>query len=212
MHLPDGVVHVGLAAGGYAGAVLLAALSLRRISRQPDPVAQVPRAAMLTAVFFVASLVHIPMPPTSVHLFLSGLVGILLGWMAFPVILIGLFFQAVMFGHGGITTLGLNGLILGLPALGAAGLWRLGRGASRTRAGAMGLAFTGAAGAVLLGVVLFASILLAGLPAAVDRDLERRAVLALATAHGPLALIEGLVTAATIGFLHRAGSDLLRGG
>jgi len=33
MHLPDGVVHVGLAAGGYAGAVLLAALSLRRISR-----------------------------------------------------------------------------------------------------------------------------------------------------------------------------------
>ena len=66
----------------------------------------VPKASLLTAAFFVASWIHIPVPPTSVHLVLNGLVGAALGYYAFPAILIGLFFQAVMFQHGGLTTPG----------------------------------------------------------------------------------------------------------
>jgi len=121
MHIPDGILPLGLSLGGWAIAAGLTALSLNRIAAQPDPRAGLPRAAMMTAAFFAASLIHIPVPPSSVHLVLPGLMGAMLGWYALPAILIGLAFQAVMFGHGGLTTLGVNAVILGLPALAALG-------------------------------------------------------------------------------------------
>lgn len=210
MHLPDGIVPVGYAIAGYAGSAGLAALCLNRIARLPDPQALVPRAALVAAVFFVGSLISLPVPPTSVHLMLSGLAGVLLGWFALPVVLIGLFFQAVMFGHGGLTTLGLNGLILGSPALLAFAVWRLAGGDRRGRRTAAALGFALGAGGVIAAISIFAAIVLAGLPVQVDAAVERRAVAMLGLAHLPVALIEGVVTAAAVGFLHRAGSGLLR--
>ncbi len=210
MHLPDGIVPVGFALAGYAGSAVVVAISLRRIARLPDPQAGVPRAAMVAAVFFVGSLVSIPVPPASVHLLLSGLTGVLLGWFAMPVVLVGLFLQAVMFGHGGFTSLGLNGLILGLPALMAFAVWRWTAGERRSRTVATALGFVLGAGGVLAAVGLFAAVVLAGLPVQVDAALERQAVWTLLLAHLPVALIEGVVTAAAVGFLHRAGSALLR--
>ena len=40
-----------------------------------------------------------------------------LGYFAFPAILIGLLFQALVIGHGGLTTLGVNAAMMGIPAL-----------------------------------------------------------------------------------------------
>ena len=40
------------------------------------------RTGVLSAAFFAASLVHLPLGPASVHLVLSGLMGALLGWGA----------------------------------------------------------------------------------------------------------------------------------
>lgn len=211
MHIPDGILPLSLSLGGVAVAAGLTALSLKRINARPDPRADVPRAALLTAVFFAGSLVHIPVPPASVHLMLSGLMGVLLGWFAVPAILIGLFFQAVMFGHGGLTALGVNGVIFGLPALAAFGLTRL-LMAHSTPARETVVAFAAGAGAVVLGVALFSGILLAGLPAHLDAVTERRALLALALAHLPLAVVEGLVVAAVLGFLRRVSPELLRAG
>jgi cobalt/nickel transport system permease protein len=164
MHIPDGILPLGLSLGGWAIAAGLTALSLNRIAAQPDPRAGLPRAAMMTAAFFAASLIHIPVPPSSVHLVLPGLMGAMLGWYALPAILIGLAFQAVMFGHGGLTTLGVNAVILGLPALAAFGLNRnLGHLTQRAAAAIVGFA-TGA-GAVLLAVALIRSPIHAcGLP------------------------------------------------
>lgn len=210
MHLPDGIVPVGFAIAGYGASIAVTAVCLHRIARLPDPQALVPRAALVAAVFFVGSLVSIPVPPTSVHLMLSGLAGVLLGWFAMPVVLIGLFFQAVMFGHGGLTTLGLNGLILGVPALLAFAVWRSVGGDRRDRRAAAALGFALGAGGVVAAISIFAAIVLAGLPVQVDAVAERRAVALLVLAHLPVAVIEGLVTAATVGFLHRAGSGLLR--
>ena len=102
---------------GYATAGAATWYSLRKINQREDPQAGVPAAALLTAGFFVASWIHIPIPPTSVHLVLNGLLGAVLGYYAFPAILIGLFFQAVMFQHGGLSTLGVNATIMGVPAL-----------------------------------------------------------------------------------------------
>ena len=207
MHIPDGILPLGLTLGGWAAAAALTAICLNRIQARPDPRAGLPRASMMTAVFFAASLVQIPVPPSSVHLLLSGLMGAMLGWYAMPAILIGLLFQAVMFGHGGLTTLGVNGVILGLPALAAFGLTRAFEGAHPA---ATGLAsFATGAGAVLFAVALFVGILLVGLPSHLDAGAERAAIVALALAHLPLALAEGLVVAAALGFLRRTSPEMI---
>ena len=75
------------------------------------------RAGMLSAAFFVASLIHVPIGPSNAHLILNGLVGLLLGWAAFPAILVALILQGAFFQFGGITTLGVNTIIMALPAL-----------------------------------------------------------------------------------------------
>ena len=66
------------------------------------------------------------------------------------------------------------------------------------------------AGAVALAVALFAGVLLLGLPVQLDARAERAAIAALAVAHLPLMVVEGLVVAAALAFLRRVGPDLLQ--
>ena len=204
MHLPDGIVPVELALAGYVASGALTAFALARVNRLPDPRAGIPRAAMLTTVFFAASLVAIPVPPMSVHLVLSGLMGVMLGWFAMPAIVVGLFLQAVLFGHGGVTTLGLNGLILGLPALLAFGVWR---GAGRRWPDVAALAAGG--GAVVLALAIFTAIVLAGLPVVLDAGAETLAIKALLLAHLPLVLAEGGVVLVLLRVLRRVEPALV---
>ena len=74
-------------------------------------------AGVLSATFFVASLVHVPVGPSSVHLIMNGLAGLVLGWAAFPALFVGLLLQAVFFGFGGVTVLGVNTVAIALPAV-----------------------------------------------------------------------------------------------
>jgi cobalt/nickel transport system permease protein len=117
MHISEGYLPAEVCIGGYAIASLTTWYSLRQINKSVDPSAGVPKAALLTAAFFIASSIKIPLPPSSVHLLLYGLLGITLGYYAFPAILVGLFLQAVIFQHGGLTTLGVNAAIAGIPTL-----------------------------------------------------------------------------------------------
>jgi cobalt/nickel transport system permease protein len=208
MHVPDGILPVSITLGGWACALGLTALALRQIARQPDPHQDVPKAAMMTAAFFAASLVHIPVPPASVHLVLCGLMGTMLGWYAMPAILIGLALQAVMFGHGGLTTLGVNGMVFGIPALLAFGVAR-GLGRAHHAFWRAVVSFAVGAGAVMVGVGLFAAVVLAGLPAHLDRNAETAALLVLVLAHVPLALVEGVIVVAVLGFLRRISPGLI---
>lgn len=213
MHIPDGIVPVAVAAGGYAVIGAVTWYSLRQINKREEPREDVPKAALLTAAFFVASWIHIPIPPTSVHLMLSGLLGVVLGWFAFPAILIGLIFQAVMFQHGGLTTLGVNATILGIPALLAFAIFRsrifFGRGDSRNLSAIFG--FLASAAAVALGVLIFYTILITTLPANIDAAAERAAIGVISMAHIPLVLIEGVLTAMLVLFLLRVKPTLLDG-
>src|SRR6185437_8393536 len=61
--------------------------------------------------------------PTRVHLLLNGLVGVVLGRRAPLAILMGLTLQAVLLGHGGFTTIGINACVMTLPALLAAAMF-----------------------------------------------------------------------------------------
>jgi cobalt/nickel transport system permease protein len=165
---------------------------------------------LFTAVFFVASWIHLPLPPISVHLILNGLLGVMLGWYAVPAILVGLFFQAVMFQHGGITTLGVNATMMGVPALLAFGLFRLQYGLRqqhRWRTGAAG--FVAGAAGVGSAVLLFYGVLIVTIPATVDASTEQAALTLLAVAHLPVVIVEGLLTALVVLFLQRVRPELL---
>ncbi|MFB1489779.1 MULTISPECIES: cobalt transporter CbiM [unclassified Thiocapsa] len=112
MHIVDGV----LGAPVLIGASMLAVAGVARGLSVLDT-ESIPRAGLLTAVFFIASLIHVPVGPASAHLMLTGLMGLLLGWAAFPAILVGLVLQAAFFGFGGLTVIGVNTLNLALPAV-----------------------------------------------------------------------------------------------
>ncbi|MEN9223219.1 MAG: cobalt transporter CbiM, partial [Thermostichus sp. BF3_bins_97] len=176
---------------------------------EQDPRRHLPKAALLTAAFFVASSIHLPLPPASVHLVLNGLVGLMLGAFAYPAIVVGLFFQVVAFGHGGLTTLGINAAIMGIPALLAGGIFRAGRrvvgtGFSAFLAGAVGVG---------LAVLLFYGVVIAALAGSgsgiLSTEAERLATGSLVLAHIPLILLEGLFTSWVVLFLQRVQPDLL---
>lgn len=120
VHISDGYLHWSWLAVGYTAGIIFAALGLRQL----DEVAVV-RIALLTAASFVASSLRVPVGPTSVHLLLNGLVGVILGWRAGLAIFLGLLLQFLFAGHGGITTVGVNACVQTIPALAVGVLFRL---------------------------------------------------------------------------------------
>ena len=209
MHIPDGFLPTPLWLGGYAISGTALWLSLRHIDRLPNPQEGVPKASLLTAAFFAASWIHIPIPPVSVHLMLNGLLGVMLGPFAFPAIAIGLFFQAVLFQHGGLSTLGINAAVLGIPAIIASQIyrWRSRLPPNQWVTGAIA-AVAGASG-LLMSALLFCILLVAVIPSTVDVQAERVAIASLTLAHIPVALVEGAMTAAIVLFLQRVKPTLL---
>src|SRR5437879_733623 len=91
VHIAGGVLSWPTLAAGFALIGLLALVAAWRIRED-----EVPRVALLTAAFFVASSIHIRLGPTSVHLLLNGLVGVILGRRAPLAILIGVTLQALL--------------------------------------------------------------------------------------------------------------------
>ncbi|MEM6285086.1 MAG: cobalt transporter CbiM [Chloroflexota bacterium] len=212
MHINDGLLPITVLAGGYAVTTALTWYSLRKINKLPDPQAAVPKVALLTSAFFVASWVHIPVPPTSVHLVLNGLMGVVLGWYAMPAIVVGLLLQAVMFQHGGLTTLGVNAAMIGIPALLGYGIFQLKNYVLKGyKYQPHILAFTGGALGVGITALIAFTILITTIPAYVDVTAERTAITALTVAHVPLALIEGVFTAMIVTFLLRVRPDMVDG-
>jgi ABC-type Co2+ transport system permease subunit len=113
VHLSDGVIAGPWLVAGWVLAAGLVAVASWRIGE-----AEIPRIGVLTAAFFVGSLIHLPVSVVaSVHLLLNGLVGLVMGRRAGLVISVGLLLQALLFGHGGLTVLGVNIVVYALPAV-----------------------------------------------------------------------------------------------
>ena len=74
VHISDGVLQTTWLTGGFVVAVCLAVVGCWRVRDE-----EIPRIALLTAAFFVASSIHIRIGVTSWHLLLNGLVGVMLG-------------------------------------------------------------------------------------------------------------------------------------
>jgi cobalt/nickel transport system permease protein len=209
MHIPDGIINSPtVLVGSYAATGGITWYSLHRINKQRNPQAKVPKAALLTATFFVINLIHIPVPPASLHLVLNGLMGAVLGYYAFPAILIALFFHAVMFQHGGITTLGVNALIMGVPAILAYYIFELRhwfKGEIWTKV----FAFLAGAGGVAVAALFFAATVITTISPDVNATRERQAVMVAMLAYLIPAVIEGTFTMMLASFLDRVKPELL---
>lgn len=112
MHISEGVLSGPVMAAGAVLAVAGTAVGLKKVDYD-----RMVHVAILASAFFVASLIHVNVGPSSVHLILNGIVGLLLGWAAFPAILTALLLQAILFQYGGLTTLGMNTVIMAMPAV-----------------------------------------------------------------------------------------------
>lgn len=196
MHIADGVLPTSVAAGSYVLTLAGLGLSLRAVDHR-----DLPKIAVVTSSFFVASLIHLPLGPTSVHLLLPGIVGALLGQAAFLSITVGLFLQSLLFQFGGLTALGANGLMMGVPALLCGLVFHRLRGTTKLSNAVVG-------GLVSAVGVLLAALLLALLLATGGEEflgVARMAVLA----HVPVMVVEGVVGGFVISFLFRVKPELL---
>jgi cobalt/nickel transport system permease protein len=182
-----------------AGALLAAAgtaIGLKKLEPQ-----RLPQAAILSAAFFVISTIHVPLWPTSVHLLLTGLMGVILGWIAFPAVLVALILQAVFFSYGGLTALGVNTLVMASPAVACHYLFRRAV-ASENAAIVFGGGFSAGAVATLLGaLVAIASLALAG------KEFQSFGLVFFA-AQLPLAAVEGFVAASVAVMIRKVKPEL----
>jgi len=197
MHISEGVLSAPVLITGGALAAAGVAIGLKKMDN-----AKIPQVAVLSSAFFVGSLIHIPAGPVSVHLVLNGINGLILGWAAFPSILVALALQAVLFQFGGITTLGVNTLNMALPAVVSYYLFN-----SMARGKSEGLAMAAGFGAGFLAVALGCTMIAVCLVSTGD-EFTRAAELIL-TAHLPVMVIEGIFTGICVRFLRKVKPEIL---
>ncbi len=201
MHIADGILTPPVIAATTALSAAGVAIGVRKVDAD-----SVPRVGILAALFFVASLIHVPIGVSSAHLLLNGLLGLLLGWAALPALLVALLLQAVVFHFGGIVSLGANVLTMGVPALACYCFFgrRLRRAPSRSAAFALGAA-GGAVGVLGAGTMMSVCLLLSG------RGFAAAAAAVLA-AHIPVMAVEAVVTGFAVSFVAGVRPELLGNG
>jgi len=198
MHISEGVLSGTVLLTGGVLAAAGTAVGLKKIDYQ-----QVARVGIFSASFFVASLIHVPIGPSSIHLILNGIVGIILGWGAFPAILVALILQAVFFQFGGITTLGVNTTIMALPAVMSYFLFV--RIVSKKATWLLPVAF--ACGFLSV----FLSAVIVGLALMYTEEGFFVVATTVVVAHIPVMIIEGFVTVFCLAFFKKVQPELLHG-
>jgi cobalt/nickel transport system permease protein len=198
MHISEGVLSPSVLLAGAGLAAAGTAIGLKKLDYEV-----IPRVAILSAAFFVASLIHVPVGPVGLHLVLNGLMGLLLGWLAVPAILVALFLQALLFQFGGLTVLGVNTVVMAAPAVlcfyGYRGLLR-----RPGTPGAVGAFACGATAILLSGLLVAAALITTG-----QAFLEVAELVLLA--HIPVMVMEGVITLFIFLFLKKVRPEMLEG-
>ncbi|SFN65004.1 cobalt/nickel transport system permease protein [Cohaesibacter marisflavi] len=198
MHIVDGALSNEVLIVGSAMSAVGIVVGLRKLTMD-----LIPAAGVLSATFFVASLIHVPLGFSSVHLILNGLAGIILGWAAFPALFVALLLQAVFFAFGGISVLGVNTLNIAAPAV-LVGLM-VNPFLIRTTSSSLAAVFGGFAGALAIALTTLFVALALGFSGD-NFALQAKIVF---VAHIPIMIIEGLLSAAAIYLIHKVKPELL---
>jgi len=200
MHVPDGFLNAPTLIA--TNAVMFSALApaIRRINRELSP-ERIPLMGVAAAFVFAVQLIRFPIPGgTTAHISGAVLIAVLLGpFTGLAIITAALFLQALLFGHGGLLTLGANVMNIGvIGCLLGYGVYRI--LPTKSNFGA--------------GVAAWIATLLAALACAAElgysgrMDLET-ALVGMGGAHSILGVVEALVTMAVLSFLGKIRPDLL---
>ena len=116
MHIPDGLIPFEQAVVYLCLTLIIVAISFYYTSRKSDMEKRLVLSGVLTAITVVATSVTIPSPMgIPMHFFIIPLVVLILGpFNAILVSFLALLVQALGIGEGGITTLGINVLDMGI--------------------------------------------------------------------------------------------------
>ncbi len=197
MHISEGVLSAPVLIAGAVLSLGGVAVGLKKMSYD-----KIPQVAVLSSAFFVASLIHVPIGPSSVHLVLNGLVGVLLGWMAFPSIFVALALQALLFQFGGFTSLGVNTFTMAAPAVIVYYLFNFPIRKANHIISMLAGFFAGAAGVGLGALFVATALVTTG-----ESFMNIAKIMVLA--HLPVMLIEGIVTAFCVVFLRKVKPEIL---
>lgn len=197
MHISEGVLSAPVLITGAAISIVCLVIGLKKIDED-----SIPLIAVLSSAFFIASFIHVPIGPTSIHLVLNGICGLLLGWAAFPAIIVALFLQSIIFQFGGLTTLGVNTCVMAFPSIVCFYLfnWLVKRNESWIWFGA---SFTCGAFSI------FGSGLLVAISLVSTGESFIQVARLVIIAHIPVMIIEGFITSFCIAFLKRVKPQLL---
>ena len=197
MHISDGVLNTPVAAGTTAVTAATLFYSVKGMTEE-----EVPKTSLMAGAFFAVSLISIPIGPSTIHPLFSGLLGVVLGRRAPLAIFVGLLLQAVLFQHGGLTTLGANTLILSFPALLS---YKLFHGMYNRPVFLRGAIVGGLS--VAITVVLLILLLFLTDPRFGEGAMS--VINILAVGHIPLILIEALVTGSALQLILKAKPEML---
>ena len=199
MHISEGILKAEIIIPAAVVAGVWVAYLLYRLNFK-----DIPKIACMSAIFFVASFIHIPLGPTAIHLVLGGLVGAFLGVNAIIAIFVGLLLQALFFGYGGISVLGVNLLMIAVPTIFARYFVKLSFKEQKYQKIYRYICW------FLVGFIplLCSSLILSGVLVLNGKEFLAISGLALA-ANFPLMIVEGIINLFAISFIYRVNKELL---
>lgn len=209
MHIPDGYLTLEVLIPAYIITIIFWIICLKKVKLTEK---QVPIMGLLCALFFAAMMMNYPVVGgTTAHLLGGASMGLILGPFAGGIaITIILVLQALLFGDGGLTTLGANVLNMGIigvlvPCVVFLILYKL----------------VGAKGNRLYAIIFvsaFAGDVLAAIAAGTELGLSQPvfqygitiAVPAMAMNHSIIGVGEGIITTILVGTLLKLRPDILQ--
>lgn len=196
MHISEGILSPQVLMIGGAITAVGTAIGIKNLDGE-----KLMTTALLTSTFFVASLIHVPVGPANIHLVLTGIMGLALGWACFPAILVALFLQVVFFQYGGFTVIGVNTANMAIPAILCFYLFRkpIQHGGKQQKIAA----FAGGFFAVFL-----SSILMSMAVGISDAGFIQTAKLTFLS-HIPLMIVEGIISLFIISFIAKVQPEIL---
>jgi cobalt/nickel transport system permease protein len=199
VHISDGIIAPWLMGTGWVVSAGLLAFGLAKMKME-----DIPKLSVITAAVFVASLIHFQVGPTSVHLVLNGFAGVTLGILSFPCMVVSIIMQVFLFQHGGVTTIGINALNMGVPALIAFLIFRTGMG--------LNLNFQRKEvlfGAIAGGIAVTLSVTMLAVELLITGSEFTEVTTFIVFAHIPVIIIEAIFTGVMAGFFAKVKPEML---
>jgi cobalt/nickel transport system permease protein len=126
------------------------------------------------------------------------------GWVAFPIVLIGLLIQGLLFQYGGLTTLGVNTLNVAGPAVLCGFIFNKMIFSPKVMTSSIGAFLAGFLAITMTAVMVFVFLLLT------DPVKYRVSAYTILVSHIPVMFIEGAVALLCVRFLKKVKPELLK--